>query len=489
MPILITTSAITYTYKIFNSAGVQMPTGNQNNPTDGVPEGNYTVQIVEQGSGCIVSSPQTAIQQNPKIDLTLAGGNPCILPFDVTATSSTTFPYTWYIDNVLQPTENSSVLSDNTSGPGTHTYFARVKGAADGSTCDNYFAIAAVLRLPIDPAITQSDQCDDQVILSAEPVGTFVYQWTNDLGDPPLGGQKIQVDLSKNGAQYTVNVQNTQNGCTVPSPPITVNVLGKFTVSLTFPAQPCYGTPFDITATINQTPDGDDTYQWQLNGSNISGGNNATLNVTNSKAGVYKVIFNSPDCQATAEGPVTIAPLTSGNLPPSGVICPDPANADPLTKQILLNPGAGFRSYEWTENDDATVLSTDPTYTATEAGIFKVKLENQFSCFSTDQIILLQQCDPQLTGPNAFRPEGTNNEFFLYTFFITDESFEIFIYNRWGEMVFASSDRYFKWNGGYKNDANKPLTPGTYSYVVKYKSSYRPELGIQQQRGGVVLLR
>jgi hypothetical protein len=56
-------------------------------------------------------------------------------------------------------------------------------------------------------------------------------------------------------------------------------------------------------------------------------------------------------------------------------------------------------------------------------------------------------------------------------------------------MVFESPDRNFKWNGGVNNATGKPVPSGTYSYVVKYKSSYRPERGIQETRGGVVVLR
>jgi gliding motility-associated-like protein len=103
-------------------------------------------------------------------------------------------------------------------------------------------------------------------------------------------------------------------------------------------------------------------------------------------------------------------------------------------------------------------------------------------------------------GPNAFRPSSiapqysnkfgdfTNKEFFLYSYFISD-NFEIAIYNRWGELVFQSSDKYFRWNGGYNNNGGQPLPGGTYTYVVRYQSSYRPQDGTKEQRGGVVLLR
>ena len=81
-----------------------------------------------------------------------------------------------------------------------------------------------------------------------------------------------------------------------------------------------------------------------------------------------------------------------------------------------------------------------------------------------------------------------NQSFHLYTFFIDDEDFEVFIFNRWGEMIFHSSDRLFEWNGGY-NNIGQQLPAGTYSYVVRYKSAYRPEDGVQEKRGGVVLVR
>ena len=46
-----------------------------------------------------------------------------------------------------------------------------------------------------------------------------------------------------------------------------------------------------------------------------------------------------------------------------------------------------------------------------------------------------------------------------------------------------------KWNGGYNNDAGNPLPSGAYAYLIQYVSSYRPDQGVQEKRGGVVLLR
>ena len=110
---------------------------------------------------------------------------------------------------------------------------------------------------------------------------------------------------------------------------------------------------------------------------------------------------------------------------------------------------------------------------------------------------MLIECDPVIVGPNAFRPTSgvqlggdfVNQSFKLFTFFIDDSDFQVFIFNRWGEMIFQSNQRDFRWNGGYNNNIGQLAPTGTYSYVVRYKSSYRPEKGIQEKRGGVVLLR
>lgn len=103
----------------------------------------------------------------------------------------------------------------------------------------------------------------------------------------------------------------------------------------------------------------------------------------------------------------------------------------------------------------------------------------------------MNDCQPVVEAPNAFRPTSSiddNKSFFVITNFITDD-FSIFIFNRWGELVFTSTDRKFKWNGGMNNSLNQPAPGGSYSYVIRFVSSFRPERGVQEKRGGVALLR
>jgi gliding motility-associated-like protein len=183
------------------------------------------------------------------------------------------------------------------------------------------------------------------------------------------------------------------------------------------------------------------------------------------------------------------APIPKGQLPAATTICNSPDNADPTTKTVDLDPGI-FVSYDWFKND-VSLAYTSRVYTANSEGKYRVDLINTYGCTNSNLINVVNDCEPLVSAPNAFRPgshEAKNKDFYIFSFFITD-NFEVVIFNRWGEPVFESKDKNFKWNGGYNNNTGQPLPGGTYAYVLRYVSSFHPDQGVLEQRGGVVLLR
>jgi gliding motility-associated-like protein len=86
--------------------------------------------------------------------------------------------------------------------------------------------------------------------------------------------------------------------------------------------------------------------------------------------------------------------------------------------------------------------------------------------------------------PNTFTPDGNrfNNTFFAKSINIQVIEFEIF--NRWGELVFYSTDTEFDWDGTYNG---KDCPDGTYVYRIRYNSitNRKEEVKI----GHVTLLR
>ncbi len=76
-------------------------------------------------------------------------------------------------------------------------------------------------------------------------------------------------------------------------------------------------------------------------------------------------------------------------------------------------------------------------------------------------------CDPYF--PNSFSPNGDlkNDELEIYGY---TESLKLEIFNRWGEKVFSTSDKKFKWNGQYRDE----LVPtGVYAYTLIYTNCNR----------------
>jgi gliding motility-associated-like protein len=448
--------------------------------TNPIPSNNqtYTVGITD-ASGCFNTEVIT-IQQNPEVPITALTEDGCSNPIVLNVSGEPGATWSWTGDGItgsisgtsvqVTPTQQGALIYSLT---GTHPSFCQV---------DTTLTVI-VDHLPT-PALSKGDECADQVLIAATPNGSYLYRWfVNGSLDPNLGSNQALANHIGQTRQYRVELYNPISGCTSPtSPTLDVTVVGALDVTLaTTPA--CEGDQFTITGTTNQPVT---SYVWSFEGSVINGETTATLQDT--RAGEYKAVVSISGCTAADSLTILLSPITPGTLTSRAVICNDPANSDPNTNQVVLDPGAGFNSYNWFRNG-VSLGVTDPTYTATEDGTYSVDLVNSFGCESSDQTVVDIECVPKITGPNAFRPGGLNSNFFLYTFFIDDAPFEVFIFSRWGELVYQSVDRRFEWNGGYNNNEGKPLPPGTYSYVVRYRSSYRPEDGVQEKRGGVVLLR
>ncbi|MBK5278770.1 MAG: gliding motility-associated C-terminal domain-containing protein, partial [Bacteroidia bacterium] len=444
--------------------------------TPGLAAGNYVIELTDN-TGCI-STINQAITPDAPVTITLTP-DACAIPATITGSGATT--YSWTGPGLAGPF-SGAILSIPAGQAGLLTY--TVTATAPGQ-CPATQPVDITVD-PINPNFTQSDACQTAVILTATPVGNYTYQWTRGgVLQPTLLGSSISLGLVDNGSSYSVNVFNTVNGCTVSSPAKIANVVGPINAALTS-TPPCLDEqPFTLTASTTATGV---SYAWSLNGTLISPA--VTTPATNqSVEGTYKVDISKSVCTTSAQLQITRAPLPVGDLPNRVIICNDPDNKDIASSRIDLDPGS-FPSYNWIKNE-LTLNYTNRVYTADSEGFYKVMLTNSFGCIAPDETEVLNQCLPKIDAPNAFRPssgQAANKDFYVFSFFITDE-FQIFIYNRWGEMIFESKDRNFKWNGGYQNNSGQPLPGGAYAYVIKYISSFRPDKGIQEKHGGVALIR
>ncbi len=442
-----------------------------------LPQGTWTIEA-KDAAGCIAADPtQLVVTPNPTISIT-----PNAACNSLTANFSTSGSYTvvW----TLPGGGTVTGVTTNAVASGIYTATATKTGVSPTCSFSSTYTLAVV-----NPTITQSDPCSDQVILTASPSGNYLYSWQKGgVAQPSLVGQQIALAVGDGGA-YNVSLRDTKTGCTYSSAPaFNATVVGTITASLSS-TPPCKdGKEFTLTTT--STPSTGLNYAWTLNGSPIVGATSAIIN--QSTEGKYQVTVSSTasaTCKAAPSITIVRNPTPEGNLPPAAIICADPDNKDPATAKVELNPGA-FLQYQWYKNEVLLSAETKQKLTVTSPGLYRVDLTNSYNCTSSDKTEVRNECIPKLVAPSAFRPgskEATNQNFFVYSFFITDQ-FEVSIFNRWGELIYESKDKNFKWNGTYNNQG-QALPAGTYAYSIKYTSSFRPDKGIQEQRGGVVLIR
>lgn len=86
--------------------------------------------------------------------------------------------------------------------------------------------------------------------------------------------------------------------------------------------------------------------------------------------------------------------------------------------------------------------------------------------------------------PNGFSPNADNNNDWLQFFVGNDvESFDLKIFDRWGNMVFQTNTDGQYWDGYYKG---KLLNSGIYTYTLEYTIT---DLGRQEETGNITLIR
>ena len=143
---------------------------------------------------------------------------------------------------------------------------------------------------------------------------------------------------------------------------------------------------------------------------------------------------------------------------------------DSIPKIYLTNSNL-LGTYEWTLNGD-TIYGNPIQYSWDEDGIFVITVfQTSNGCVSqTEQTtITIDECPEELIYiPNTFTPDGNEyNQVWgpVFTSGYDPYRFELFILNRWGEVIWESHNVESKWDGTY---GNKMCQDGTYFWIISF---------------------
>lgn len=126
-------------------------------------------------------------------------------------------------------------------------------------------------------------------------------------------------------------------------------------------------------------------------------------------------------------------------------------------EQYLLDAQNVGASYIWSTGD------TTQTIMVSNQGKYWVEVTNE--CASVSDTIEIVGVE-SIYYPNAFTPndDGLNDVFKVESYQIP--SYDFYIYNRWGELVFSGNEKQNTWNGKLNNTF---VANGVYVLILDYK--------------------
>jgi gliding motility-associated-like protein len=108
--------------------------------------------------------------------------------------------------------------------------------------------------------------------------------------------------------------------------------------------------------------------------------------------------------------------------------------------------------------------STSPFIRITEPGTYTANLFNICDTLTSTVVVAYRDYDCNFFFPNAFTPNGDGlNDIFLPYFEEDVIGMELNIFNRWGEVIFTSTDLTKGWDGTYKGEA---VQDGVYMWTA-----------------------
>ncbi len=187
---------------------------------------------------------------------------------------------------------------------------------------------------------------------------------------------------------------------------------------------------------------------------------------TYSQVGTYTIhVIAISDKQC--ESNITMNDLIKVFAIPNADFTVSPEHLNPFYSTVWLTDRSSSDVVRWYWDFGDSIYSTlqnpQHTYMYSDTFIIKLIVMNGNYCYDTAYMPIIVDPDYALYIPNAFTPNGDNfnDEFFPKGFGIKE--FTIYIYNKWGELLFTSDNMNYGWNGTYKGEE---CPQDTYVYKI-----------------------
>lgn len=253
---------------------------------------------------------------------------------------------------------------------------------------------------------------------------------------------------------------------------VAINVVAAFTL----PDTVCVGTEVQM----DNTTLGGESFQWTFEDDGSTSTDPYPTHIFK-KSGRYKVSLlvldpNTCNKKDSISKYVLVADPPVADFEYSPI---KPIENTPVT--FVNTSSADAVHYLWNFGDGDTTAVRSPTHQYLRTGTYNVCLTtyNREGCSSSICKEVSTIVVPLFDVPNAFAPTGKNNIFYVKAFGAV--KFNLKIFNRWGQLVFESSDPQIGWDGKFKGNL-QPMD--AYAYIVNMEFTD----GTKGSRSGSVTL-
>ncbi len=418
----------------------------------GLPAGVYNV-IVTDANGCTVSGSVVLNQPSPLSVIGAPNDTICIgqLAQIYGAGSGGTAPYTYIWNPSSFGTTGGPFVVTPTSTTSYTVAVVDANGCASTSTATTVFVNPQIAVFATDVTVCEGSF----VTISASAIGgtggPYTYTWSNGFTgasqsvSPPLGSSPFDYIVTVNDGGCSISISDTAT--------VTVNPLAViFMTSPDTAGCEDFFAQFTGLSNIAGT-----TFSWNFgDGSGSATGTN--VNHVYPTPGSYNVTLTA----TTPSGCVSSATNTSFidvfPGPTAGFsFSPNPATASsPLVAFTDQSTGATSWLWDFIYTNPQTGLYTgtdqNPNFIYPNTGVYVVQqvVTNSFGC--TDTAYNNVEVVPEYVFyiPNAFTPtnhDGTNDTFGPKIIGYDIDTYEMMIFDRWGNLIYKTTDLNKGWDG------------------------------------------
>lgn len=380
--------------------------------------------------------------------------------------------------NIENPTHNYNV---------ENVYDAQLVITTNYGCKDSITHPVEVYPLPV-PDFTPTNVCLEDVneffdlsTVSNDHTTNNVVQWSWDFGDGSYSVQQNPINAYTADGTYNATLEVvTNNGCreeikkTVTVHPLPVVSFSGVNLTGCSPICP----EVSSTTTIN-SPSTLDQFEWTLSNGETHNGpvlNDCYNNPTgeNIYYGLTLTVTSNEGCVRSHSENSYIEvyhnPVADFYYEPN-----DPDVIDPEVEFYNTSLYADY--YNWTFGNQGSSTVTNPIFEFSPEPLeHRVRLISSTieGCIDTAYAVVDVKDKIIFYVPNTFTPDQNKfNETFkpVFTHGFDPQNYTLYIFNRWGELVFESHDTDIGWYGTYGVEGRKIVKEGTYVWKIKFKET------------------